>query len=257
MEMIRFHFGFAMKYLSVSLVVILLSVEASAGISYYSNVTDGTNVGPFNKAGVSLTQGQTSPTTQTWNPLASNDLEAATLGFILQTGGGTVQLQDVSSGNMKGYVSYTSFGNVLGVTDDTTKVFTTNSTHFITTDSPSSNLFERSAEAAAVPTDINYSDPSYFLWSAELSGALYAIGWAKVTKSPASVQGVTGSNITFSIDEWAYNLASSSTSIRVGDTNGGTSTINYLSTGDVPEPAGFAVFAVLCASASFVRKRTI
>ena len=92
----------------------------------------------------------------------------------------------------------------------------------------------------------NSASNDYFLWAAESSSGVAAIGWAKFYYSPSSV--ASDPTQTFVIDSWAgINNPSGTDTIVIGDT-----TLN--NTG-VPEPTGVAVFGLLALSGAVVRRR--
>jgi len=235
-----------MRYLSVPLVVALLATHASAGISYYSNVTNGTE----NKAAFSVTNAS-GPQTLTWNPLSGADTNEANAGFIITRGNTSLTGTSLTSTGFDMYLSKdTSFDELQSLSTSTVIGFD----HF-------GSLFNNGASATVARADnsaLNLDETgyaggdSYFgwaLWDTNNSN-LYAIGWAKwsLVNPPASNVGA------FTISEWGYNLGASAT-ITIGDTSGPHSENPASSSPSVPEPTGLAVFGLLVVGSAVIRRR--
>lgn len=94
---------------------------------------------------------------------------------------------------------------------------------------------------------------NYFLWHATDNGTPIALGWALYEYDPASPE--SNSDQQFIIKSWAYNLAvSEGVKITVGDTalnNSGSE-----GEGQVPEPTGLAIFAIVSLGLASARRRS-
>lgn len=237
-----------MRLFIVAIIAISAASYASAGISYYSNVTNGNNNGSafsytFNAAGA------------TWNPLIGTN-----------SGGGIAFSSPGSRISMTGNGQPGSFETVFSVSsfpDSLTSVSASSSVTFNGATSQFSVAGSPVEGAATVHAiDLSASADSYFVWAHfdTSDNSTYAIGWAKYTSPGRTDAGDNNlSGDVFTISEWAYNLTSSYSSIVVGDTNGGTSDLNFDpgsgGGGSVPEPTGMAILGLAATVLCCTRKR--
>ncbi|MGC6441027.1 MAG: hypothetical protein ACON4H_00085 [Rubripirellula sp.] len=243
-----------MRLFTVAIMAICTASYASGGISYYSNVTNGNN----NGSAFSFTFTATPGANSTWLPM----LSPQTAGGITFTESNS-RIELTSNGQPGTYqtvfseaVGFTSLGSV---TAGSTVTFNdSNGTFGIT---PSGSTTSSSRDAGGIgsgsPIGVNAVTDEYFVW-AHYDSSTYAVGWAKYTSPGLPTGSGNNENDVFTISEWAYNLTSSYSSIVVGDTNGGTSDLNFdpsSSSGSVPEPTGMAILGLAATILSCTRKR--
>ncbi|MGC6551066.1 MAG: PEP-CTERM sorting domain-containing protein [Rubripirellula sp.] len=226
-----------------------------AGVDYYSGSdTSGDGAAVV----VSFSSGGAS-----WSPVPSETRVG--VKRVTNDSNGTIQLDGQQAvGSLTPYDVYMSansstlgFGDLLGYTGAAPSengigvTITTASTnnYGYASGTPSSALGNRVVDlyepsGSGLVANYDGSKSNYFAWHAtSASNTLFAIGWARYT-----VQGTT----SLTIEEWAYNLASNTSSIVFGETgvssgggdNGG---------GTVPEPTGLAIFGL--ASLGFALRR--
>ena len=216
-----------------------------AGVDYYS----GSDTSP---AGNAVVVNFASGSTAQWSPVPSvtdvgverdnNGSGIIRLDGTESTGGSNTPYNVYMSvdgfGDLEGYLGAAPSENGIGVTVSTG----TANDYTYAAGSPASatgaltaNIYSQSSGLLA---SYDGFQSNYFAWHANDDNGLFAIGWARYT-----VQGTT----SLTIEEWAYNLASNTSSIVFGETG--------VSSGDgtVPEPTGLAIFGL--ASLSFALRR--
>lgn len=235
------------------IVVALLAGTGEAGVAYYSGF-DSTNGGAVV---FDITESTTNPL---WKPIAGQGsvglrgADDSSGSFILD---GTNDSGTAGSANpFSVYMS--TFGTQLLVNSSASGPSETSSLETISISLPDFN-WDADAESASQTAGIadtsfgtsrnvsGYSttpgDNNYFSWAAFNGTSLYAIGWARVDAQDA----------TFTIIDWAYNLASTTSTIQFGETGADPNSNN--NNGAVPEPTGLAIFGLVLAGAAAARRR--
>lgn len=216
-------------YVKTAFAVLALSISgiAHAGVDYYSGTSN-----PYQ-----ATRG-TSPVT--WNPLKSTDTLAASAGMI----------SDDSSSPALFWESLTTASVAMAVTDNINgrldtlasgSTFSYNGTAFSSGVDVRTALWNSGQDVAN-----GYPTNNHIGWAVLNGGALYAIGWARISYVPDPPNYDTTDQ--FNILDWAYNLAGNGGdgSIVVGDSS---------TSGDVPEPASVAVLGLIALGAGLSRRR--
>ena len=231
----------------------------NAGVDYYSG-SDTTSAGDAVVVSFSSGAAQWSPVPSVTDVGVKRDTNGSgTIQLNGQQGNGSntpydVYMSATSSslgfGSLSGYTGAAPSENGIGVTITTAST----NNYSYASGTPSSalgnrvvNLYEPSGSGLVASYDGSQSN--YFAWHATAaSNTLFAIGWARYT-----VQGTT----SLTIEEWAYNLASNTSSIVFGETGvssgGGDNGGGDNGGGTVPEPTGLAIFGL--ASLGFALRR--
>lgn len=227
---------------TTALVVIGFVLNAEAGVDFYSNTVFKASLGDL----------------QSWNPIDGNS--SVSVGFENNGGGTILQMQDNSAGY--DFLTFENSVSILKVLESTSGtasgVLQSNSATDYTFNS--SSITVGSAEDGDEVQVFNgstvadgYSNPNsnYIGWAVTSSSSLYAIGWARINYNPASPS--PSSTDEFQILEWAYNLATSGSSITFGDSDDSNSSSG--GGGTVPEPGSLAVFGLIGLGAIASRRR--
>lgn len=220
-----------------------------AGVDYYSG-SDSTGAGDAVVVDFASSGAQ-------WAPIPS----VTAVGVERDNDGGTIRLDGTEAsggsqtpynvfmsvdgfGQLNGYVGAAPSENGIGVTVSTGSA----NDYTYAAGSPGSATggliakIYRSTDG--VLASYNGSQSNYFAWHANDLSGLFAIGWARYT-----VQGTT----SLTIEEWAYNLASNTSSIVFGETGVSSGGGDNGGGGTVPEPTGLAIFGL--ASLGFALRR--
>ncbi|MDA8697434.1 PEP-CTERM sorting domain-containing protein [Rhodopirellula sp.] len=226
---------------AIGAIAVLLCLEASlahAGVDYYSNSLYATSRGSL----------------VSWKPLDPTDSAYGAVTMSPEESSGILQWQDASV-SYKIFISdyFSNINVVESLSGTPTSTWSYSSGQQYRLDAataivknPVESAEQELINGSAVAQNYNPSNNNYIGWSVEnLNGSLYAIGWARINYNPQAPNNDTTDE--FQIVEWGYNLATSGSSVVIGDSDTG---------GTVPEPQSLALMSLVGLGMLVRRRRT-